>query len=227
MTGEMPKRGRELSAGEFSRLFHAQSSTVERLHAQSQAARWELSGEEFRAVVEHSAKKRFASESPTAQKLEQYLCSLHVEDLALAAACAVGGESAWEYFYATYRPYLRASAAAILRCSGTSPEATELADSLFADLHGLEGQSSVRSLFRYFHGRSSLKTWLRAVLAQRHIDALRARGRFQELPESDSEEAGRIAERTTPAELHDPHRERYVSLFSRALQTALVGLATP
>ena len=37
------------------------------------------------------------------------------------------------------------------------------------------------SLFRYFHGRSSLKTWLRAVLAQRHIDAIRAARRFTEL----------------------------------------------
>ena len=36
-----------------------------------------------------------------------------------------------------------------------------------------------QSLFRYFHGRSSLATWLRAVLAQRVVDAVRVERRLE------------------------------------------------
>ena len=42
-----------------------------------------------------------------------------------------------------------------------------------------------QSLFRYFQGRSSLATWLRAVLAQRYVDRLRAQKRLEPLPEED------------------------------------------
>ena len=59
---------------------------------------------------------------------------------------------------------------------------------LYADLYGIAGAGTAaerRSLFRYFHGRSSLATWLRAVLAQRHVDALRARRRIESLPEEE------------------------------------------
>ena len=64
--------------------------------------------------------------------------------------------------------------------------ARELADSLYADLYGTtERDGERRSLFRYFHGRSSLPTWLRAVLAQRHVDAIRAHRRLDPLPEDD------------------------------------------
>jgi len=54
--------------------------------------------------------------------------------------------------------------------------ARELAD-------GIYGELFERSLFRYFHGRSSLATWLRAVLAQRHVDRLRAGRRLEPLTE--------------------------------------------
>ena len=53
----------------------------------------------------------------------------------------------------------------MLKSSASAPEAEELADSLFAELYGLSAEKR-GSLLRYFHGRSSLKTWLRAVLAQ-------------------------------------------------------------
>lgn len=88
-----------------------------------------------------------------------------------------------------------------------------------------DGKGAERSLFRYFHGRSSLKTWLRAVLARRHIDSIRAGRRFQEL---DEDETGEALPRTLsgpPVQPADPHRERYVACFTRALQTALNSLA--
>jgi RNA polymerase sigma-70 factor (ECF subfamily) len=195
---------------------------VEWLYAQSKAERWGLSRDRFVLVLERSARKLVTAGAASQQRLEEYLRALHVEDLALAGACAEGCEAAWEHFVATYRNYLRTAAAAILRCSAASAEACELADSLFSELYGLsDRKDTTRSLFRYFHGRSSLKTWLRAVLAQRHIDAIRAGRRFEELPEDDSRDVAQRATLGREIPQSDPHRDRYVSLFTRALQVAL------
>ena len=226
MTEEKPKLAADPSSVDLSRLLERRSSTVETLYTRSQAARWGLTQERFAAALERSAKKHFSGGSSNPQKLDEYLATLHLEDLALAAACAAGSESAWENFFATYRAYLRLAAAAILRCQAASAEACELADSLFSDLYGLAGgKGSERSLFRYFHGRSSLKTWLRAVLAQRHIDSIRASRRFEELAEDESPEVSRKPPLGSPLQPADPHRELYVSLFARALQAALDQLA--
>ena len=201
------------------------AALVEWLYAQSHAGRWGLSRERFVSALERSAKKLLSTERASPQKLEQYLTALHVEDLALACACAEGCEAAWEHFFACYRPYLRAAAAAILRRNADSPEACDLADSLFSDLYGLaDNKSSELSLLRYFHGRSSLKTWLRAVLAQRHIDTLRAGRRFEELTEDESVGAQSKIAVAAQAPFADPHRQRYLALFSRALQSALEQL---
>jgi len=122
----------------------------------------------------------------------------------------------------TYRAYLRAAAAAILRCSAGSAEACDLADSLFSELYGLaDSKGSERSLFRYFHGRSTLKTWLRAVLAQRHIDSIRAGRRFEDLGEDESRDGQSKIPLGTQLQPVDPHRDRYVASFTRALQMAL------
>jgi RNA polymerase sigma factor (sigma-70 family) len=202
-----------------------QTGAVERLYGQAGASRWDLSRKEFMAGLERSAKKGLSSGALSPEKIEEYLGALHLEDLALACACLENCEAAWEYFVSAYRGYLRAAAGAILRRAADSGEACELADSLFGELYGLvDGKRGERSLFRYFHGRSTLKTWLRAVLAQRHIDGIRAGRRFEEL---DTEEKSGPQEKiqtgplTLPA---DPHRDRYVSLFRRALETALQKL---
>jgi RNA polymerase sigma factor (sigma-70 family) len=193
------------------------------LYSQSNASRWRLSRERFAASLQRSAEKRLAS--GVLEKLEEYLTSLHLEDLALATACMENCEPAWEHFVASYRPYLRAAAAAVLRCSSASPEACELADSLFAELYGLaDGVRRERSLFRYFHGRSSLKTWLRAVLAQRHIDAFRAGRRFEALEDDDAKPTANKTHALVSVQPADPNRERYSTLFVRALQAALATL---
>jgi RNA polymerase sigma-70 factor len=198
------------------------AALVEWLHTQSQASRWGVSRESFAAVLGSGAKKLLVGEAVSPQKLEEYLGALHLEDLALATACAQGCEPAWEHFITTYRSYLRAAAAAILRCKPGSAEACELADSLFSDLYGLDKQKGTeRSLFRYFHGRSSLKTWLRAVLAQRHIDSIRTGRRFEELVEDDAQDGSYRAPSGPPIQPTDPHRHRYMDLFARALQASL------
>src|SRR3981081_870583 len=161
MTEDTPKHGRENPGVDFSQPFEGKPSLLEWFYAQSQAGRWRVPRERFAAVLERSAKKALTPGAVTPQRLKDYLGALHLEDLALAVACAEGCESAWEHFFTTYRAYLRAAAAAILRCHAGSAEACDRADSLFSELYGLaSGNGTERSLFRYFHGRSSLKTWL-------------------------------------------------------------------
>lgn len=110
----------------------------------------------------------------------------------------------------------------MLKRSANSPEARDLADSLFAELYGLrDNQGDERSLFRYFHGRSSLKTWLRAILAQRRIDDLRAGQRFAEMGDQDVQDHRQQKHARPVPSFIDPHRQRYLSLFSRALNAAL------
>jgi RNA polymerase sigma factor (sigma-70 family) len=202
---------------------------IDWLLAQSKAGRWGLSRERFAASLQRSAEKRLASGNLAPSKVEEYFAALHLEDLGLTTACMENSEPAWEYFVAEYRPYLRAAAAAVLRCSSSSPEACELADSLFAELYGLvDGARRERSLFRYFHGRSSLKTWLRAVLAQRHIDAIRAGRRFESLDDDEAKPPrAQLIQRIPHAvsvPIADPHRDRYSALFVRALQAAIAAL---
>lgn len=144
--------------------------------------------------------------------------ALHLEDLALACGCAAGDDAAWEHFIREHRPTLYRSADAL----DPSGSARDLADSIYGELFE-------RSLFRYFHGRSSLSTWLRAVLAQRHVDRLRAGRRLEPLPEEDSAAGVGLAEavgaKAGPygTEL-DSERPRYFSLMRNALQRAVEGL---
>jgi len=205
MIEDLPKRGNENQCVDLSRPFDGQTSLLEWLYAQSQAGRWEILRERFAAVLERSTKKALSAGTVTPQKLQEYLSALHLEDLALTTACADGNESAWEHFFATYRAYLRSAAAAILRCSAGSAEACDLADSLFSELYGLaDGKGSERSLFRYFHGRSTLTTWLRA-----------------EDESGDGQPKTPLGTQLQPV---DPHRDRYVASFTSALQMALERL---
>src|SRR5580704_16548397 len=167
----------------------------------------------FAEALDASADRVFAGKQPRSSDIERYLQSLHLEDLAIACACAAGDETAWEHIVREQRPLLYRAADAIDPSGG----ARELADSLYADLYGLEDRDGKRqSLFRYFHGRSSLATWLRAVLAQRYIDRLRTNRRSEPLP--DDESSFPLLASTRPT---DPDRDRYLNLIRQALERAV------
>lgn len=223
MAKDTPKQTTESPPG-LSLLLDDRSSLVEKLYAQSQAARWGLALERFVLSLERSVTKRFSGESAPRQKVEDYLASLHLEDLALACACAAGCESAWEHFFATYRQYLYSAAAAITRRSVSDAYAREFADSLYATLYGRETAIGRVSLFNHFHGRSKLSTWLRAVLAQRYIDVLRQEKRLESLEDDEG------SEKVLPPKLHsnwqpaDPSRSRYLHLLAGALKRAICSL---
>jgi RNA polymerase sigma factor (sigma-70 family) len=190
---------------------------VLRVYALARAERWSLSPEVFADAVESSVAHAFVTRSPTAIELARYAASLHLEDLALATACALGNDAAWEHFVRELRPGLYRAADAIDATGG----ARELADSLYGELFGVANQSAERkSLFRYFHGRSSLATWLRAVLAQRHVDRLRRERRTEPLPEEESTHALASAQQAV-----DPARPRFVAAMCQALVAAMALLA--
>lgn len=185
---------------------------VARLYRQAKADRWSLPASEFRTALEASA----AGKARTVRELERYVSSLHLEDLALACACAAGNDAAWEHFVRDQRPHLYRAADALDPAGG----ARELADSIYGDLFGLrDREGERRSLFRYFHGRSSLSTWLRAVLAQRYVDRVRSARRFE--PLADEESVPKTGGASAPA---DPDRARYLALMQEALTRAIARL---
>jgi len=227
-----PENGMDPNIAGSIRALISRQPLLDQLFASSGAASWGLRREVFAATLEYSATKHFGGQAPAAAKIEEYLSTLHLQDLALACACAEGRAGAWDYFVSIFRSYLRCAAGAILRCPPDSPASCELADSLFADLYGLGEGPHRSSLFRYFHGRSSLQTWLRAVLAQRYVDSIRATRRFTDIDEVDGHAALRAspsATRPGPAgdgasPLQDPHRAQLVAQFNCALEVALALL---
>jgi RNA polymerase sigma factor (sigma-70 family) len=103
----------------------------------------------------------------------------YAADIELARRCADGDEDAWERFVLEYRPVLYRAADALDPAGG----ARDLADALYGELYGVTIDGRRRPLFLYFQGRSSLATWLRAVLAQRYVDRLRTARRVAPLPD--------------------------------------------
>jgi RNA polymerase sigma-70 factor, ECF subfamily len=191
-------------------------AAVERLYRAAKADRWKLPTAVFADALEQSARRVFP-EPPDPRTLERHLSALHLEDLALACACAEGIEMAWDHFVREFRPILYRAADAIDGSGGSR----ELADSLYGELFGLtERDGERRSHFRYFHGRSGLATWLRAVLSQRHVDRLRSVRRMDPVPADDAPNA--IAASTRAV---NPRREQYVTLMRRCLASAIGALA--
>jgi RNA polymerase sigma-70 factor, ECF subfamily len=189
---------------------------VERLYREAHGERWRVSLSLFTAALESSAEHAHAGRRLESRELERYLGALHLEDLALACACAAGDEDAWEHFVFQQRPLLYRAADAL----DPGGSARDLADSLYAELFGLRDREGERqSLFRYFHGRSSLTTWLRAVLAQRYVDRLRTHRRLDALPDEESSAALQA-----PSRPIEPDRYRHLELMRRSLERAVASL---
>ena len=71
-----------------------------------------------------------------------FLASLHLEELVLARACAAGNDYAWELFLTRYRATFYESAYKIAR---EESAARELADSLYAELYGVDAKGRQRA----------------------------------------------------------------------------------
>jgi RNA polymerase sigma factor (sigma-70 family) len=209
--------------GEIAKILRGDPAKLGQWCGMAAIERWGISETRFAEELARCAEARFRDEQPNVEQLNVYVGALRLQDLGLACACADGVAEAWEHFVALYRGYLRACAGAMLKGSASAPEAEELADSLFAELYGLSTEKR-GSLLRYFHGRSSLKTWLRAVLAQRHVDKIRAGRKFEELGGEDGAVDGKRRVAAEVLQAGDPHRAEYLGKFTNAIQTALANL---
>jgi RNA polymerase sigma factor (sigma-70 family) len=199
-----------LTPSDLQKLYAAAAARIARFGAQ-----WKISEDRARETVERSVKSWGGLER--GESPEDYLEGLRTQDLALAIACRCGIAAAWETFVEKYRPALYASARAICREENA---AREIADSMWAELYGVDAKGTQRrSLLEYFHGRSALATWLRAIVAQRHIDNVRGARRFE--PLGDAEPRQSDAETLDP---HEPGHSRMMEIFAAVLSTAIAAL---
>ena len=91
-----------------------------------------------------------------------HVTRLRLDDLYLASACAAGEEEAWKELVASHLGFIRTFARRFL----PAQEAADLADQVMADLWH-------RGKLGRFGGRSTLRTWLGAVVAHAAFNALK------------------------------------------------------
>ena len=152
----------------YESFFANHRKRLEALYESSGATRWSVALEVFTRAAWQGVAKPAETEP---ERVPELLSGLHSEELALALGCSQGNDRAWDTFCSEYRSVLYDAAYAVAR---EESRARELADSLLSELFGLErSEAGRRSRFAYFHGRSSLKTWLRAVLYQKFLDEYR------------------------------------------------------
>jgi RNA polymerase sigma-70 factor (ECF subfamily) len=148
---------------------------VQELWTRAEAERCGLSAGEFANVLSAvGAKANHGLPAGILAKPKQrevFFRSLHLPELALAHACALGRDAAWEQFLRLYRVSMVQAAAGV---TGSVSLGEELADALYAELYGLrEREGERRSPLASYSGRGSLLSWLRTTLVQRYRDHYR------------------------------------------------------
>lgn len=104
----------------------------------------------------------------TRAQIAAFWRALQLRELALAQACALGREAAWQQFVNRYRDPLTQTAIALTE---SASRGQELADSLYSEMFGLSSRDGQRrSPLGSYAGRGSLLGFLRTTLAQRHVD---------------------------------------------------------
>ncbi|MFY9559960.1 MAG: sigma-70 family RNA polymerase sigma factor [Terriglobales bacterium] len=173
------------------------------LHERSGAAVYGLDREQFAAILREIQDKNLPQASR--DEATDFCGALRLEELALARACAAGNERAWQDFISRYRQKLHGMALHITR---DPAHASELADSLFADLYGVNTRDGVRrSKLVFYTGRGSLEGWLRTVMAQEFINRYRKQKRVVSLDEQEEEGAQFTAPNPEPVIAADSRLE--------------------
>lgn len=127
-------------------------------------------------------------------ELDKFLDGLHADDLCHVIACERGDETAWSDLFEGYGATVRSAARA---ASSSEAMADEVAQSIWADLHGLKAREDGKPAGKlaYYSGAGSLGGWLRAVIGQLAIDQHRRQARLIQTEEdSDLERLAHDAE---------------------------------
>jgi RNA polymerase sigma-70 factor, ECF subfamily len=167
------------------------------------AERVELTKAEFSDALETIGTRDNFGLDPGKQANERqrelFWRALHLQELAIARACALGRESAWQGFLAQYREPLTRAA---VEMTGSAALGEDLASALYSELFGLtERQGKRWSPLLGYSGRGSLMGWLRAILAQRRVNQYRKIGRETALDEI--EPVAPASEHLEPERLED------------------------
>lgn len=197
----------------YEKFCSDQFKRLEPLYESSGAEGWSVPYDDFtRALWEGIGPAAVADPG----RIPELLGKIHADELVLALACVRGNERAWEAFSFGYRTVIHEAACAI---ASDLSLAREISDSLSAELYGLDPDTPGRkSRFAYFRGRSSLKTWLRALVYQKFVDEYRRSRRLEPLPENEeipSAGGGAVSAKDD---------QRYSDLLSEALGVSLRGL---
>jgi RNA polymerase sigma-70 factor (ECF subfamily) len=187
------------------------AGTAAALFERSGAAAYGMTAERFAAILDEILRKYVSpgaslisaahSSSVPAEQITGFCAGLRLEELALARPTAAGNERAWQDFISRYRQKLHSMALHITR---DGAHAADLADSLFADLYGVNARDGVRqSKLMSYTGRGSLEGWLRTVMAQEFINRYRKQKRTVSLEEQTDEGVQFAAAGTDPGSTPD------------------------
>jgi RNA polymerase sigma-70 factor (ECF subfamily) len=117
-----------------------------------------------------------------AQDIKEFIDKLQADDLCLIIACEQGNQDAWSELLERFSATVRSAA----RSASSNEEAAEdLAQSIWAELHGLRVREDGRPAGKlaYYSGCGSLAGWLRAVVAQLAVDQHRKQSRLVQTEE--------------------------------------------
>ncbi len=123
----------------------------------------------------------------SANDIENFVQTLHAEDLCLVVACEQGDDAAWRELMKNFKATVQSAARA---ATGNATDAEELAQSVWAELHGFRQTNDVQNQstnikttgkLAYYSGCGSLGGYLRAVVSQLAIDNHRRANRFVQL----------------------------------------------
>lgn len=143
-----------------------------------------LTGETLVPRISAVVSKYILRDDPqaTLASIEEFIDKLQADDLCLIVACEQGNQKAWgdlvERFSATVRSAARST-------SSNEEQAEDLAQSIWAELHGLRVRDDGKPAGKlaYYSGRGSLAGWLRAVVAQLAVDQHRKQSRLVQTEE--------------------------------------------
>lgn len=129
----------------------------------------------IRAAVEKYLFHDNADSSPG--DVDDFVDKLQADDLCLIVACEQGSEKAWTDLVARFGSTVRSAARSV---SANEESAEDLAQSIWAELHGLRIRKDGKpaSKLAYYSGRGSLAGWLRAVVGQLAVDQHRKQSRL-------------------------------------------------
>src|SRR5262249_48315532 len=117
-----------------------------------------------------------------AGQIVSFLDGLHADDLCLVVACELGDQAAWGDLVEGYGATVRSAARA---ASSNEAMADDLAQSIWAELHGLKAREDGQPAGKltYYSGAGSLGGWLRAVVGQLAIDQHRQQAKLVQAEE--------------------------------------------